>query len=133
MAEFQLCFVGTEKGESCHKTSLTKSIGPKEILDLDDSETELLLLRAGCKFTNVSICHHHFYFYLVQYDSFQRTCCDTFQNRKKPVKSSLRSISMSLREEYAAIPLELVPGQKICRNCRKAISKLLMSAESDDY
>jgi len=132
MAEFQPCYIGSEKGESCHKTSLTKSIGFKEILDLDDSERELLLLRSGCKFIKGSICHHHFYFYLVRYESFQRVCCNPFQNHKRPVKSSLRSISMSLRNQCATIPLELVPGQKICRNCRKAISKLLMSGESED-
>ena len=39
---------------------------------------------------------------------------------------------MSLRDQCATILVELVPGQKICRNCRKAISKLLMSGESDD-
>jgi len=132
MAELQPCYIGSEKGESCHKTSLTKSIGFKEILDLDDSERELLLLRSGCKFIKGSICHHHFYFYLVRYESFQRVCCNPFQNHKRPAKSSLRSISMSLRNQCATIPLELVPGQKICRNCRKAISKLLMSGESDD-
>ena len=128
MAAFQPCFIGSENGESFHKTSLTKSTGFKEIIDLHHSERELLFLRAGCKFTKGSTWHYHFYFYLVRYKSFQRVCCNPFQNHKRPVEPSLRGISMSWRDKCATIFLELLPGQKICRYC----SKLLISGESGD-
>ena len=132
MAGFPPCYIGTEKRECCHKTSLTKNMGLKDIHDLDDADRKLLLLRAGCRFTEGNICHHHLQLYLVRYESFQRVCSDPLQKHKKPVKAALRTISMSLREKCATVPLELILGQKICRNCRKAISELLKCGENDD-
>ena len=61
MAELQPCYIGSEKGESGHKTSLTKTIGFEEILNLDDSEEAFVTTI----FTSTLYSMNHFKGYAV--------------------------------------------------------------------
>lgn len=82
----------TDKGECYRKDSSTISIGMEGISELE-ADKQLVILSADLNDAEGNICHHHLQFYLVRLESFQRVCCDPFENHKKPIKGRLRNIT----------------------------------------
>ncbi len=85
----------------------------KRFSDLDEADRQLIILRAGLQL-------------------FQRVCWDPFRDHKKPVRGSLRSISMMFSEECGGMQLDFIPGKKLCWNCRKVINEKFQSSVSED-
>ena len=95
-----------------------------EQIDIDDlslMEVELIKLRSAiANFSEVTgICQHHKNQYVRDYSNSFRKCADPLNIHQKIVKSNLHILTL---EEYKQITIyEVLPGQKICRNCVKTI------------
>ena len=84
---------------------------------------EVELIKLGSTIINFSevtrICQHHEDQYVRDYSNNFRKCTDLLNIHQNIVKSSLRVVTL---EEYKQITqYEVLPGQKICRNCVKTI------------
>ena len=104
-----------------------------EQIDIDDlslMEVELIKLRSAiANFSEVTgICQHHKY--VRDYSSNFRKHIDPLNIHQNIVKSNLHVVTL---EEYKQITqYEVLPGQKICRNCVKTIFKTEDADQNDD-
>lgn len=122
------CDVGENLQESCHKTHYVTTTGLKEFSELTDETKELLHLRLGRKFGK--ICLHHEQVYLQKYTHlFGQTCCDPFKRHKKPIKKSLRLITLETAKKSHGL---LLPGRKICPTCETSMKDSLEEEDETD-
>ena len=96
---------------------------------LDAMDVKLIAYRTGLDEDKIQItCYHHKQTLLTKYEWFEKSCCNPFKNHKKQIKGSLKAISLELADKAKA-KLVLIPGKKLCPNCRIRISKLLPNDE----
>ena len=77
------CTVGDILGSECHKTTVVKQVGEKNILsDLSHDDIEILLLRSGIGFEQLkdqsTICYHHESYIKSSLYIRDKFCCDPF-------------------------------------------------------
>ena len=107
----------------------------KEQIDIDDlslMEVELIkLCSAISNFSEVTgICQHHKNWYVRDYWNNLRKCAYALNIHQNIVKSNLHVVTL---EEYKQITqYEVLPGQKICRNCVKTMFKSEDADQNDD-
>ena len=133
------CCVGRTKKSDCHQTCHVKETGIKFVHQLPVEQQELLLLRTELLREELkTICLHHENFYLEKYECYQISCCDPFKSHIKPVKKSLRKVTITYVQSSVPSAIRLIPGQKICASCRRRIDALkigkeeVVSHESDE-
>lgn len=117
------CVVGLITNSSCHSQHFTNKKENLLVLNLSDEKQEIIGWRLAQNLPPSSnICLHHFLFYTEYYESFQKKCCDPNKVHTKIIKASLRPISLQFAKEVKnKRGITLIPGQKICDNCRKKI------------
>ena len=96
--------------------------------ELNSDEKELLLFRTKHKVTH--LCDGHRQKYLKHYVGNQRHCCDPLASHAKQSRAKqLREITVDM----ALIPnsLDLVPGKKLCTQCRKQLMGLLKKEKAE--
>ena len=127
------CSVGTVLEGSCFEKSF-RSQQDKiiSIKDLTIEEQEILGVRVEaetkCEFSSetslTSICAFHKNNFLDNYSHFHKTCSNIFQIHKKPIQNlTLCIISYNWYKQVkgSGIDLDIVPGRKLCCNCRKKL------------
>ena len=82
MSDNVRCSIGIEKNEECNKKSFTSKTGLEDFCDIEESQQELIILRAELETKPRSICYHHKKYFAVRYESFQKCCCDPFEIHK---------------------------------------------------
>lgn len=117
------CSIRLLSKSDCHTNVYTDSRTLFNINEISNEEKELLLWRTEGLITeaNSNICAHH-YSLLIKYYGMNFKSCDPSKKHKINVKSSLHSISLLMAKDAKnKSSVSLVPGHKICSNCRKTI------------
>ena len=106
-----------------HLNSNCDSKKKNYIIDIDDFsliDNELLKVRSKLEnFDDIkNICTHHKNHFIRDYSNSHKKCSDPFNIHKSTVKTNLHVVTL---EEYkeAFKSLDILPGQKICRNCNQ--------------
>ena len=109
------CSIGTHLGEDCPQSSSAVHRIPSE------REAYILKLRTGC--ANIQmICAVHFDRLFRRYTLNQKTCCDLLcRHSDKAIARGLRCVSVDLAEFKPG--WALLPGEKLCTDCRKAVKE----------
>ena len=103
------------------------------IIDIDDlSLVDNELLKIHSKIENFNdiknICIHHKNNFIRDYSNNHKKCSDPFKIHKSTVKTNLHIVTLGeYKKTYNS--LDILPGQKICRNCNH---KLFTSKENDE-
>ena len=127
----QKCFVKNK----CHSLVYCKDTGYITLKSLNSEEIECLRLRSGLEFQEGSgICLYLYHFYLKAYSNRYKVCCKPLKNhscsKSTRVKTTLKEISLRFTKQYGE--LNLIPGQKLCCNCKKTIEDLSDIPERGD-
>ena len=90
-------------------------------------KTDLLTLKTKCTFDALSdICIYHEKKYIGRYQTTQRYCVNPFNTHGIQISKDLRNV-----DEELALFLNIIPGQKICKRCKKS-AKENMKADKND-
>ncbi|KAG5848668.1 ARL14 effector protein isoform X2 [Anguilla rostrata] len=109
----------------CHKTTICRQTGLRQLGELGESDALLLQLRTGLMglVEGDTVCLHHEKVFVERYEHTQRTCCDPFNNHKKAIRKGLRPIDLDeatfLTDRFA---LQFVPGWKLCARCAQLLN-----------
>lgn len=109
----------------CHKTTICRQTGLRQLSELGESDALLLQLRTGLMglVEGDTVCLHHEKVFVERYEHTQRTCCDPFNNHKKAIRKGLRPIDLDeatfLTDRFA---LQFVPGWKLCARCAQLLN-----------
>ena len=115
-------------GRGCFHTRLT---GLKSFSILTAEQVKLISMRTGISNSpEHEICLHHEQTVLTRYSQYQRHCCNPFEKHQKPIKGSLREVSLNTAEDFNSINISVIPGKKICPNCRKELTSNLEAASN---
>ena len=102
--------------------------GEEEIKHLDKPELKLISLRCNSELTSENLCKNHYNKLILNYEFYQRVCCDPFRLHRKSVKKNLRPINLELYESSKSV-CELIPGNKVCNSCRLTIAERMSLEE----
>lgn len=118
------CCVGKYISEECHKSvygDVPKEI--KVISEYSDSQQQVLKFRISDSIVN--ICKYHEIKFLDKYyHLYGRICCDPLKYHKKPVKKSLREITLTHLSRPKSTEVNLIPGKALCSTCNKKLFKV---------
>ena len=119
------CSVGHLLNESCQTGSGEEFYYP------DDQEKELLCWRLRADFDG-NLCQSHRKIYLTLFSINQKYCANPLgQHKGKLPTKGLREVS--LRKCFQYKHLSLIPGSKLCTNCRKGIQADAMLVRVTPY
>ena len=121
--ELVKCTVGHLKQEECHQKSYTNKENLLAFQDLNDNEKSLLCKRLKVLSIH-NICSHHYCHYIEYFANGQRKCCNPFEIYKSACTFDLREISLQLCNDAENNDIQLIPGLKLCLNCRIKVSQL---------
>eukprot|EP00731_Ephydatia_muelleri_P008609 Em0004g947a len=98
---------------------------------VSNDELELLSLRSKLPVAAITdICSHHEQVLVVKYSTLQRKCCNAFQLHSSQRKKSLQNITHTLRCDALKLGFSLVPGDKLCPQCRAHLANLMSKQEA---
>jgi hypothetical protein len=129
------CSIGQFKKSDCFQTTYTPVKKLQCVSELSEEEKDLIHLRSGINLSEFKyICSHHSYYYLNAFESYQTICVDPLKKHKKPIKKSLRIVSLSFSKQLIKKNIHIKPGQKICSTCRNFCEEKtkITENESDD-
>ena len=96
---------------------------------LTEEESETMEFRFG--FSMKNLCKHHYLDQFSRYNGWQRYCSDPMLRHNKNVKTNLRDINLVFAKRVKMFTeSRIVPGQKLCSNCEKALSAEIRIGES---
>ena len=83
----------------CHKLSYSRSCGFLNFqTELTNNNKEMLIARTGIEIDRHDLsfvsCLHHKKLFLNKFESHQSACCEPEHTDKKPVKSTLKPLSI---------------------------------------
>jgi len=128
------CSVGVLQNSDCHKHAYSnQKTSLVSVSNSNDEEHQLLHIQIANELqlqtTSLeAVCMFHKYRYIQGYTALQKTCCDVFKLHKKPIwHASLRAINLDWYQKVKVYPptLNIVPGKKLCSNCRNKMQGLL--------
>lgn len=131
MSNIDICCIADFVDDKCHLESLRAKKTLYKINTISAENLEILKLRVtGLKeIEDKSICDYHYKRYISFYSSKEYKCCDPYSKHNKSVQSSLTDITLEFSKKVKKIcNLSIVPGKKICSNCKKQFI-----AQFDDY
>jgi len=115
--------------ETGHGLFHDKQVGVISVDQLDAMDVKLIAYRTGLDEDKIqTICYHHKLTLLTQYEWLEKRCCNPFKTHKKQITGGLKPISVEMADKAKA-KLVLIPGKKLCPNCRTQIRKLLSDEE----
>ena len=127
------CNIGTLLDKDCHgkkyKYQKQDLILIETLCEEDRLQLELCIA-TECNVNTAlkTICISHRYKFIDAYSGSYKICSDIFQCHKKPVRNvSLRAITLKWYQKVKSFHknLNIVPGRKLCSNCRKKVGKSL--------
>ena len=142
----ELCFIGkTINCNDCHKTWYKKEKGFKRLTELSYVEQQLLLWRCGLDTDNLDdmtspdnkVCFYHYCKYISCYESKQKNCSNPFNihiktKKTKQYQQGQYAITLKLANLLKG-KLQLIPSQKLCRECWKKVTTISISLSSPQY
>ena len=112
-----------DKCEICCPVGGGEGISGNSVRKLDFDQSQVISLRyyetegnnTDLKPRIKFICHNHFEIFEHKYAAQQKKCCDPRGIHKKAIRKEIREISleMSKTSQY-----KLIPGKKLCAQCR---------------
>ena len=121
----ELCNVGKVLDEKCDLLVYSRKVGRQQIDSLSQ-DRDLLTFQTKCTFDALSgICIHHEKKYIGRYQAPQRYCVNPFNTHGTQISKDLRNV-----DEELALFLNIIPGQKLCKQCKTA--KENMKAAKND-
>lgn len=112
----------------CHLKTYAKA---ETLRPVSNDQLELLTLRSKLPVAVITdICSHHEQVLVVKYSTLQRKCCNAFQLHNSQRKKSLQNITHTLRSDALKLGFSLVPGDKLCPQCRAHFVNLISKQEA---
>ena len=113
--------------DDCHKFTYCRKSGLLKLDEFSEDIQEVLKLRSGRVSLEGSktICNHHKQALLDKFAALQKTCNDLFNIHTKPVKTTLKKLTLySIRKYDSRLLLSatLIPGKKICKRCEMKLN-----------
>ena len=113
--------------DDCHKLTYCRKSGLLKLDEFSEDIQEVLKLRSGhvslegCK----TIGNHHKKTLLDKFAALQKTCSDPFNINTKPVKTTLKEMTLDSIRKYDSPLLllaTLIPGKKISKRCEMKLN-----------
>ena len=105
----------------------SRKVGRQQIGSLSQEDRDLLTLRVKCTFDALSdICIHHEKKYTGRYQATQRYCVNPFNTHGIQISKDLRNV-----DEELAMFLNILPGQKLCKQCKETAKENMKAGKSD--
>ena len=105
----------------------SRKVGRQQIGSLSQEDRDLLTLRVKCTFDALSdICIHHEKKYTGRYQATQRYCVNPFNTHGIQISKDLRNV-----DEELALFLNILPGQKLCKQCKETAKENMKPAKND--
>jgi len=138
------CSVGLRVESECNQKKQSPHVQSCiSVGSLNAEEQGLLHLRVAdvCQDVPIleTICTFHKNKYILNYSTYKKSCCNVFQVHKKAIRNKiLQTISLDMNKEAkkSQLPLKIVPGKKMCSNCRmlhKMVWKLLQPVVGSNH
>uniref|UniRef100_A0A3Q1GNZ0 Uncharacterized protein n=1 Tax=Acanthochromis polyacanthus TaxID=80966 RepID=A0A3Q1GNZ0_9TELE len=102
-----ICQIGKLLKTDCDKTVYTRKVGRLALADFGLNEIDL----------TGEICLHHYEHFVNSYENYQRKSADPGNIHKKPLRNSLRVITIDIVKSNFCAPSSVKPGMKLCQNC----------------
>ena len=91
------------------------------------TKTDLLTLEIKCTFDALSdIFIHNEKKYIGRYQATQRYCVNPFNTHGIQISKDLRNV-----DEELALFLNILPGQKLCKQCKETAKENMKAAKND--
>ena len=91
------------------------------------TKTDLLTLEIKCTFDALSdIFIHNEKKYISRYQATQRYCVNPFNTHGIQISKDLRNV-----DEELALFLNILPGQKLCKQCKETAKENMKAAKND--
>ena len=124
------CCVGLHLNSECHKKTFFRKEGLRQFTELSDQSRETILLRTFISSIE-RICFHHEQFYLHQFaKAVPRICCDPFELHTSCPRKGTRAITLENARTLSRF--KLIPGYKVCAECRTEIDDRAYEESDDD-
>ena len=112
----------------CYLKTYTKA---ETLRPVSNDELELLSLRSKLPVAAITdICSHHKQVLVVKYSTLQKKCCNAFQLHNSKRKESLQNITHMLQSDALKLRFSLVPGNKLCPQCRTHLVNLISKEDT---
>ena len=122
-----LCNVGKVLDEKCDLLVYSRNVGRQQIGSLSQEDRDLLTLQTKCTFDALSgICIHHEKKYIGRYQATQRYCVNPFNTHGIQISKDLRNV-----DEELALFLNIIAGQKLCKQCKETAKENMKAAKND--
>ena len=133
------CSFGELLGTPCNELHFSRSVGIKDVGELDNEMRELLVWRAGLreKVSDVrTLCLHHEQVFGNVYERHASKCCGVLKQHKKKAQGTKR-VTLEMATHLEARGHDIKPGMMLCRQCDKCYQELIESSSDssteDDY
>lgn len=115
--------------DQCHQVVYSKKC---KLRPVDLEEKTLLELRSQVHLDSIqTICKHHEETLLVRYSSLIKKCADPFKQHLVAKTKSLRIITLDFYSRAKSLHGKVIPGQKLCLNCRISATQSDQQSEPD--
>ena len=120
------CSFGELLQTPCNELHFSRSVGLKDVGQLDSDSRDVLLWRAGLReHENLvkTICFHHEQFFGNVFERRQEKCCAVLKTHKKRAQGT-RRVTLEIANRLQAKGHEITPGMMLCRQCDKCYQDL---------
>ncbi|XP_050528147.1 ARL14 effector protein-like [Daktulosphaira vitifoliae] len=118
MTDTQTSSIGYFKQSDCFQTTYKPSKKIQCVSELSEKDKDLVHLRSEINLSEFkNICSHHSYYFLNVFERYQTICVDPLKKHKKPIKKSLKSVSLSFSKQLIEKNIHIKTVQKICSTC----------------
>ena len=112
--------------DDCHKLIYCRKSGLLKLDEFSEDIQEVLKLRSGCFSLEgcKTICNHHKNL-SDKFAALQNTCSDPFNIHTKPVKTTVKELTLDSVRKYDSrllLSATLIPGKKICKRCEMKLN-----------
>ena len=117
--------------------SIIKSKSLIPFSTFSEADKEKLLYRADLsdqKTEVQTVCVHHKALMIDNHEALQKYCCNPFKTHKNNTKQNLQIISVKFAKDLQKNQFAIIPGRKVCGNCKSKLNKLCegISSSSSD-
>ena len=122
--EYPTCSVGQLTASECHKITFCFKKGIQNINCLIEEDKMLLNLKTTIKLDSVqTICFYDENLFLKKFELQHKTCSDPLRKHKRPIKKSLRPVTLQRSKSLSERRFKIKPSEKLCPKCREFIYK----------
>ena len=134
MSDSEKCDFGLLLNIECDKKDFVRVVGRKNYDDLNLEDQQILLWRSGLldrKDNIQTICLHHEQYFGKVYERKEKKCCGVLKDHRIKAKAHTL-ITLNMAELLHSKNFAVVPGQKLCRQCKTKFEELSAEPTSDE-